>query len=61
MKAWLKKNKYFVGAIGLGTIGLICYAFFANLSQKEEFRREAETLLSSGLEEAKKPEKQVKT
>lgn len=61
MKAWLKKNKYFVGAIGLGTIGLICYAFFANLSQKEEFTREAEILLSSGLEEAKKPEKQVKT
>ncbi|MFG5477876.1 class A sortase [Enterococcus faecalis] len=61
MKAWLKKNKYFVGAIGLGTIGLICYAFFANLSQKEEFTREAETLLSSGLEEAKKPEKQAKT
>ncbi|MGL9942430.1 MULTISPECIES: class A sortase [Enterococcus] len=61
MKAWLKKNKYFVGAIGLGTIGLICYAFFANLSQKEEFTREAETLLSSGLEEAKKPKKQAKT
>lgn len=61
MKAWLKKNKYFVGAIGLGTIGLICYAFFANLSQKEEFTREAETLLSSGLEEAKKPEIQAKT
>lgn len=61
MKAWLKKNKYFVGAISLGTIGLICYAFFANLSQKEEFTREAETLLSSGLEEAKKPKKQAKT
>ncbi|MDN3201698.1 class A sortase [Enterococcus faecalis] len=61
MKVWLKKNKYFVGAIGLGTIGLICYAFFANLSQKEEFTREAETLLSSGLEEAKKPEIQAKT
>ncbi|EHQ8840319.1 class A sortase, partial [Enterococcus faecalis] len=61
MKAWLKKNKYFVGAIGLGTIGLICYAFFANLSQKEEFTREVETLLSSGLEEAKKPEIQAKT
>lgn len=61
MKAWLKKNKYFVGAIGLGTIGLICYVFFANLSQKEEFTREAETLLSSGLEEAKKPEIQAKT
>ncbi|EHQ8839999.1 class A sortase [Enterococcus faecalis] len=61
MKAWLKKNKYFVGAIGLGTIGLICYAFFSNLSQKEEFTREAETLLSSGLEEAKKPEIQAKT
>ena len=61
MKAWLKKNKYFVGAIGLGTIGLICYAFFANLSHKEEFTREAETLLSSGLEEAKKPKKQAKT
>lgn len=60
MKTWLKKNKYLVGAIGFGVIALFCF-FFANLNQKEEFTREAETLLSSGLEEAKKPKKQVET
>ncbi|MFG5427859.1 class A sortase [Enterococcus faecalis] len=60
MKKWLKKNKYLVGAIGFGMIALFCF-FFANLNQKEEFTREAKTLLSSGLEEAKKPKKQVET
>ncbi len=60
MKTWLKKNKYLVGAIGFGVIALFCF-FFANLNQKEEFTREAKTLLSSGLEEAKKPKKQVET
>ncbi len=60
MKTWLKKNKYLVGAIGFGMIALFCF-FFANLNQKEEFTREAKTLLSSGLEEAKKPKKQVET
>lgn len=60
MKTWLKKNKYLVGAIGFGMIALFCF-FFANLNQKEEFAREATTLLSSGLEEAKKPKKQVET
>ena len=60
MKTWLKKNKYLVGAISFGMIALFCF-FFANLNQKEEFTREAKTLLSSGLEEAKKPKKQVET
>ncbi|MBF0018522.1 class A sortase [Enterococcus faecalis] len=60
MKTWLKKNKYLVGVIGFGMIALFCF-FFANLNQKEEFTREAKTLLSSGLEEAKKPKKQVET
>ncbi|EOK11353.1 class A sortase [Enterococcus faecalis] len=60
MKTWLKKNKYLVGAIGFGMIAIFCF-FFANLNQKEEFTREAKTLLSSGLEEAKKPKKQVET
>ncbi|MBM9830866.1 class A sortase [Enterococcus faecalis] len=60
MKTWLKKNKYLVGAIGFGVIAFFCF-FFANLNQKEEFTREAKTLLSSGLEEAKKPKKQVET
>ncbi|EKQ3612499.1 class A sortase [Enterococcus faecalis] len=60
MKTWLKKNKYLVGAIGFGMIALFCF-YFANLNQKEEFTREAKTLLSSGLEEAKKPKKQVET
>ncbi len=49
-----------MGAIGFGMIALFCF-FFANLNQKEEFTREAKTLLSSGLEEAKKPKKQVET
>ncbi|EGO8404600.1 class A sortase [Enterococcus faecalis] len=60
MKTWLKKNKYLVGAIGFCMIAFFCF-FFANLNQKEEFTREAKTLLSSGLEEAKKPKKQVET
>ncbi|MEN2291608.1 class A sortase [Enterococcus faecalis] len=60
MKTWLKKNKYLVRAIGFGMIALFCF-FFANLNQKEEFTREAKTLLSSGLEEAKKPKKEVET
>ncbi|WP_242384468.1 class A sortase [Enterococcus faecalis] len=60
MKTWLKKNKYLVGAIGFGMIALFCF-FFANLNQKEEFTREAKTLLSSGLEEAKKRKKQAET
>ncbi|WP_441652005.1 hypothetical protein ACTMEG_12440 [Enterococcus faecalis] len=60
MKTWLKKNKYLVGSIGFGMIALFCF-FFATLNQKEEFTREAKTLLSSGLEEAKKPKKQVET
>ncbi|HAP5732885.1 TPA: class A sortase [Enterococcus faecalis] len=60
MKTWLKKNKYLLGAISFGMIALFCF-FFANLNQKEEFTREAKTLLSSGLEEAKKPKKQVET
>ncbi|WP_187164711.1 class A sortase [Enterococcus faecalis] len=60
MKTWLKKNKYLVGASSFGMIALFCF-FFANLNQKEEFTREAKTLLSSGLEEAKKPKKQVET
>lgn len=60
MKTWLKKNKYLVGAIGFGMIALFCF-FFATLNQKEEFTREAKTLLFSGLEEAKKPKKQVET
>lgn len=60
MKTWLKKNKYLVGAIGFGMIALFCF-FFATLNQKEEFKREAKTLLSSGLDEAKKPQLKTKT
>lgn len=60
MKPWLKKNKYLVGAIGFGLIALFC-VFFVALNQKEEVTREAKTLLSSGLEEAKKPKPQLKT
>lgn len=60
MKVWIKKNKWVVGAICLGMIALFCFFFF-QLNQKNEVKRELETVLSSGLEEAKKPKEQVKT
>ncbi|HAP4790782.1 TPA: class A sortase, partial [Enterococcus faecalis] len=60
MKKWIEKNKYFVGAIGAILIALFSFLLFEN-QQKEEVKEAINTVISSGLEEAKKPKKHVET
>lgn len=58
MSNWLKNRKLMVGLIGLSMIIFIGVCV-AQVNQKVQVKRELETVLSSGLEEAKKPKKQV--
>ncbi|CAC9764380.1 hypothetical protein IE044AEMC_01493 [Enterococcus faecalis] len=60
MKTWIEKNKYFVGAIGIILIALFSLLLFEN-RQKEEVKEAINTVVSSGLEEAKKPKKHLET
>ncbi|MDN3136052.1 class A sortase [Enterococcus faecalis] len=60
MKTWIEKNKYFVGAIGIILIALFSLLLFEN-RQKEGVKEAINTVVSSGLEEAKKPKKHLET
>lgn len=57
MKKWIEKNKYFVGAIGMILIALFSFLLLES-KQKEEVKEAINTVVSSGLEEAKKPKKE---